>query len=205
MCIDWSVWLNWCRSREAQSGQFGTFDRQVWIVDNCRLLSKKAEPGYSTQGQILRLLRWLRRIIVIALSLVGMYGVMGFVLHKIKTTEEPKPDALQSFPSPDGRYRAELLTWAGGGGISPYCHQALLVVPASVDAGQASPASKYGVYSGECDDFADHGFSPKIAWMSSNALRVSFSINSTAALPATVRLRKIDATGTVRVEFDARE
>ena len=142
---------------------------------------------------------------MLALSLVGMYAVMGFALHKTRTTEEPKPDALQSFPSPDGRYLAELLTWTGGGGISPYCRQALLVVPASVDAGQAGLASKYGVYSGECDNFGDHGFSRKIAWMSSNALHVSFSINSTAALPATVKLKNVDATGSVRVEFDARE
>jgi hypothetical protein len=89
--------------------------------------------------------------------------------------------------------------------MSPYCHQALLVVPASVDAGQAGLASKYEVYSGDCDDFADHSFSPKIAWMTGNTLHVSFSINSTAALSATVKLKKIDTTRAVRVEFDAQQ
>ncbi|MBK5183248.1 hypothetical protein [Paraburkholderia domus] len=142
---------------------------------------------------------------VISLSAIGIYSVVGFVWHTSKGSEEPPPDARHSFPSPDGNYRAELLTWAGGGGISPYCHQALLVVPASVDVGQAGLASRYTVYTGECDDFSDHGFSPKIVWMSSTALHVSFSINSTATLPATVRLKKIDVTGTVRVEFEARE
>lgn len=142
---------------------------------------------------------------MLALSVIGIYSVMGFVWHKSRSSEEPTPDALHSFLSPDGRHRAELLTWAGGGGISPYCHQAVLVVPASVGTGYAGLASRYGVYSGECGDFADHDSSPKIVWVSSNALHVSFSINSTAVLPATVRLKKIDTTGMVRVEFEARE
>lgn len=141
---------------------------------------------------------------MIALSLVGIYTVMGF-LHKREQTDEPKPDAVQSFPSPDGRYHAKLFTWAGGGGISPYCQQALLVVPASADIEQASFDSIYEVYSSDCDAFGDHNFSPKIVWTTGDALHVSFSINSTAAFPATVKLKKVDTTGVVRVEFDARE
>jgi hypothetical protein len=139
------------------------------------------------------------------LSLVGIYTVVGFVRHKSGPPEEPKPDARQSFPSPDGSFRADLLTWAGGGGISPYCSQALLVVPMSVDVKKADPDSRYQVYAGQCDSFADHSFSPKISWMPGHVLHVSFSINSTAALATSVTLKKVDTTGTVRVEFDARE
>jgi hypothetical protein len=89
--------------------------------------------------------------------------------------------------------------------MSPYCRQALLVVPASVSTGQSDFVSKYEVYSGDCDGFADHSTSPKIAWMADNDLHVTFSINDTAALPATVKLKKTDTTGAVRVEFDTQE
>jgi hypothetical protein len=66
-------------------------------------------------------------------------------------------------------------------------------------------ASKYEVYSGDCDVFGDHSSSPKIAGATGNALHVSFSIDSTAAFPAMVKLKKIDTTGAVKIEFDARE
>jgi hypothetical protein len=150
-----------------------------------------------------KLLRGLRRTTVFALSLVGAYTVIGFAIHKTSSSTVPAPDGLQSFLSPDGSYRAELLTWAGGGGLSPYCSQALLVVPASADVKQAGLISPYEVYSGQCDSFADHSFSPKIVWGPGNVLHVSFSINSTFASAASVKLKKTDATGAVKIEFSA--
>lgn len=143
----------------------------------------------------------MRRISVIALSLVGLYTLAGFLL-KSDPAKEPTPDWVNTFPSPDGRYRAELLTWAGGGGISPYCVNVLLVVPSSADAGQAGFASKYEVYSGDCDNLFDPSLSSKITWTTGNDLHVSLSINGTAAFPATVKLKKTDTTGAVRVAFD---
>jgi hypothetical protein len=140
---------------------------------------------------------------LIALSLVGAYTAIVFVIHKTSSSAVPAPDGLQSFPSPDGSYRAELLTWAGGGGLSPYCSQALLVVPTSADVKQADLVSRYEVYSGQCDSFADHSFSPKIVWESGNVLHVSFSINSTFTSAASVKLKKTDTTGAVKVEFSA--
>lgn len=151
----------------------------------------------------MKLLRGLRRTMLIALSLVGAYTAIVFVIHKTSSSAVPAPDGLQSFPSPDGSYRAELLTWAGGGGLSPYCSQALLVVPTSADVKQADLVSRYEVYSGQCDSFADHSFSPKIVWESGNVLHVSFSINSTFTSAASVKLKKTDTTGAVKVEFSA--
>jgi hypothetical protein len=153
----------------------------------------------------LKLLRLLLRTAVIALSLIGAFNVLVFVLHKTSSSSTLPPDEHRSFPSPDGSYRAELLTWAGGGGLSPYCNEAVLVVPISVDVKQTDLISRYEVYSGQCGSFADHSFSPKIAWESGNILHISFSINSTVVSAASVRLKKTDATGAVKIDFNAHE
>ncbi|QCP53235.1 hypothetical protein FAZ95_29665 [Trinickia violacea] len=98
-----------------------------------------------------------------------------------------------------------LLSWAGGGGLAPYCNEVLLVIPASLDVDQAQHDKRYEVYSAECDGFSDHSASPKIVWRSNELLDVSFSINSTALFPKNVALKKVDASGSVKLEFSAKE
>ncbi|MGF6534957.1 hypothetical protein P3T20_005771 [Paraburkholderia sp. GAS206C] len=154
------------------------------------------------------LLGW-RRTVVTVLSLVGAFTVLSqasrhLVAHDAYPLLE-KLEGLQSFPSPDGQYRVDLLSWAGGGGLAPCCNQVLLVIPASLDIDQAQRDKRYEVYSAECDSFADHSASPKIARRSNQVLDVSFSINSTAAFARNVTLKKVDASGKFKLEFSAKE
>jgi hypothetical protein len=152
------------------------------------------------------MLRGLGKFAVTVLSITGMLTVLHqFMQYRISLIESPDPDRLQLYPSPDGKYQAELLSWAGGGGLSPYCNQTLIVFPASVSLKQVQRDRRYEVYSGECDDFADHSPSPKITWRSDRALDILFSINRTAASSRSVKLRKLDATGNVKLEFAAKE
>lgn len=117
----------------------------------------------------------------------------------------PEPDSIRSLTSPNGDYRADLLTWAGGGGLSPYCYETLLVTPVTVSVQQAESQPRYEVYSGGCGDFSDHSSSPKVSWITNNKIHVSISINETSKFPMTVKLKKTDATDTVQVVFDAEE
>ncbi|GGD74556.1 hypothetical protein [Caballeronia grimmiae] len=153
-----------------------------------------------------KMLRGLKKAVALASSCVVVATVAYFFAHNgAASKEESKPDGLKSLTSPSGQFQAILLTWAGGGGISPYCNEALLVTPSSKSQQQAELEKRYEVYSSECGEFADHSPSPKITWRSDDVLSVTFSINTTAAGPTNVRLKKIDASGRVRIEFEAKE
>ncbi len=159
----------------------------------------------KSRGTPLKLLCGLGRAVVITLSLVGTYSVLMFVLQRSGHANLPTPDTSKSLVSPSGKYRADLATWAGGGGLAPYCNQALVVVPASVDARHAYRDPKYQVYSGECDNREDVNEWPEIRWAADNVLQVSLLLDSYAAGPKTVKLKKLDATRTVRIQFDIGE
>ncbi|PMS36267.1 hypothetical protein B0G57_107264 [Trinickia symbiotica] len=145
----------------------------------------------------------IRKIAVVVFCLIGVFTVASGAFHfRSQRTSGEKPEAIKSLRSPNGSYQAILLTWAGGGGLAPFCRQALYVVPSSIDATLSHLDKLYEVYSGVCDDFADHSASPKVVWRSNEDLDVSFSINRTAAFPGTVTLKKIDVSGNVKVRFN---
>src|SRR6267142_1529170 len=140
-----------------------------------------------------------------AISIVGLAGYV--VLRKLAPALDPPTS--HSFTSPKGQYRAVLLTDAGGGGISPYCQNKVLVIPTSLNEHQAaltpnrhrSGEGKYEVYSAPCDLFQDHNNSPKLEWTADDALEITFSINSTALFTHEVRLRKLDDSKQVNVRY----
>src|SRR5262245_10048575 len=123
-----------------------------------------------------------------AISIVALLGY--FVLRALPRAAEHVTS--RSFPSPNGAYKAVLLSYLveGGLAINSYCYDKVLVVPSSVDEQQAvstpnkwrSAESKYEVYLGECDTFRDHTNSPKLAWIADYELEITFSIKSTATI-----------------------
>ncbi len=123
-----------------------------------------------------------------ALSIAGLGGY--FALGALSSGAGVKPFS-HSFPSPNGQYKAVLLTFSGGSALGDaFCYDKILVVPASVS--NDVPDERYEVYSAQCDLFADHSTSPKLKWTSDSALEITFSINSTALSSRTVRLKKAD-------------
>jgi hypothetical protein len=154
-----------------------------------------------------RPLALLRRACVCVLVLVGAFQVASWLIRIAfdNTTVAEAPD-VREVRSPNEEYRAVIQTWAGGGGLSPYCHQAILVVPAGINLANVHDTQSYEVYSGsECDSFADHSPSPEITWDGDHTLKVRISINRTAMTGQTVRLRKRDASGAVSIKFSADE
>ena len=151
------------------------------------------------------MLKGLFYIVIVMLAVVGFATILWFALPST-SMKENKPDYVSLTPSPNGNYKAVLSTWAGGGAISPYCYDRLTVVPTGVPANSES-ASDMAVFESECATFPlrDGAIenSPSIHWESDTRLKVKFSIDATARLPATVKLRKQDASGRIAVEFDA--
>ncbi|MFM0052497.1 hypothetical protein [Caballeronia grimmiae] len=85
-----------------------------------------------------KMLRGLKKAVALASSCVVVATVAYFFAHNgAASTEESKPDGLKCSTSLSGQFQAVLLTWAGGGGISSYCNEALLVTPSPKSQQQA--------------------------------------------------------------------
>ncbi len=111
---------------------------------------------------------------------------------------------VKLYPSPSGHMKAAHVSRSGGGGISPYCTEAIAVAPASTNEAEIM-AQRFEVYSsGDCDAFADHSISPIIEWISDERLRIIFSINRTGTSMKTVQLKKQDLSGRTSIDFAAR-
>jgi hypothetical protein len=137
------------------------------------------------------------------LSLCLILGTVTFSLGWFFSSRDDYH--INFYPSPSGHMRAAHISRSGGGGISPYCTEAIAVAPASADEADIR-TEKFEVYSSsDCDTFADHSPSPTLEWISNEKLRISFSLNRTAASMRTVQLRGRDLSRRVGIEFAARQ
>lgn len=151
------------------------------------------------------MVRGVFRLIMTAFAVVGFLTVGLWAFRSGRS--EPKPEHVTFTPSPNGKYKATLATWAGGGGLSPYCYNQLSVSAGDLPQDMAI-ADKLVVFAGECDTFSPSngivGNSPRIEWDGDTKLKITLSIHSTALSPAAVKLRKQDISGAVAVEFEVR-
>jgi len=116
-----------------------------------------------------------------------------------------KPDkSVSALASPDGKYKAIKVTMAGGG-VSPYCFDSISIVLAAYPDNFAQRDKAYEIYSAPCGRFADHEKSPKIEWVASAGLQITYAINSFALDAKKLSMKNIDVTKTVHVTFVAHE
>jgi hypothetical protein len=142
---------------------------------------------------------WIRRILVITLASIGAVTIgaiciVAGVAGLLGIFSDGKPTIVSITPSPNGKYKAMEVAYAGGGGISPFCNYAILVGPASSQDDVAKYEKRNEVFSADCSS------DPSVEWLSNDRLRVAFSAVSGAHY-----LKKIDATGSVQVNFVARQ
>jgi hypothetical protein len=155
----------------------------------------------------MRIVRIIGATLIIMLAVIGGITVIVWLLPR-NHPAPPAPDHIRFFASPGEKFKATVLTFAGGGALSPYCYEKVSIVPAAA-TDRDTAESRFEIYSGPCDGFAPRNDvieqSPKLNWLSDTELRITISINQTAITPVEVRLKKQDASGKVRVEFAAHD
>jgi hypothetical protein len=167
-----------------------------------------ASSGISEHPKKRTLSYWIARILLWILATVGavVTGLYFIAAGLVTAIPGVKPDRyVSTVLSPNGKFKATKITYTSGGAISPHCDDTILVMPAANPDDVAEREKRHEVFSAECDSFADHNSSPKVEWISDGNLQITFSINSTALTPNKVSLKKIDASGSVRVNFVAHE
>ena len=85
-----------------------------------------------------------------------------------------------------------------------HCIDRVAVLPGTVDDKQAVD-ERYRVFEAKCASFADHSTSPKTEWMPDLSIKIIASINNSAKDGETLLMRKTDASGTIRIQFEAHE
>ncbi|PZU80193.1 MAG: hypothetical protein DI528_22705 [Shinella sp.] len=134
------------------------------------------------------------RLVVAALAIVGFFNVVIWANQRFNREE---PEYVSALPSPDGKYKAVLATWAGGGGISPYCHERLTVVSAKASQEEMISGDNM-VFESECMT----GGSPSITWEGNEALQVGLAVSEGQIEPSTIKLRRKDTSGRIAIGFE---
>jgi hypothetical protein len=167
-----------------------------------------ASSGISEYSKKRTLRHSISRVLLWILAAVGavVTGLCVIAAGLVPVIPGVKPDRyVSTILSPNGKFKAAKITYTSGGAISPHCDDTILIMPASMPDDVAEREKRYEVFSAECDTFADHSRSPNVEWISDGHLQITFSINSTALTPNKVSLKKIDASGSVRLNFVAHE
>jgi hypothetical protein len=152
--------------------------------------------------------RLVLRFLILIFAAVGLANVAGSALSRIRPKASDADISEQrSILSPDGAYKAILFNENGGGGISPYCVDTIVVAAASETVRRVVDAPV--VYQAACMTFRDPATNnrtngPGIEWISSRQLRITFSPTQGSA-GVDELLRGYADRGRVRIVYNSRD
>lgn len=144
--------------------------------------------------------RWLKSF----LALVGLLTLLFFAGSLlVRRLGGESNDQLKEIRSPDGVYKAVLLSENGGGAISPYCIDTVVVLPTATKVDSRDDSQV--VYVGGCGTFRDpktdnRRNGPDITWLKTNRLEIHFPQDSVGGVSA-MRLKRHAIGGYVTVTY----
>jgi hypothetical protein len=162
----------------------------------------------NEQIRLAILFKVLRQVWLIATFIVAVLGFAAAIALGIWASRSGRPnlpDYIEVRDSPGKSFKAALLNWSGGGGISPYCNSSVAVAPLEASQEDLSRVEFVVFEDEDCDNFISNENSPKIEWVSDSDLRIVFSIKRAEISLRSVRLRRLDASRKVAIQFEIRE
>jgi hypothetical protein len=154
---------------------------------------KTQVPGY------LRLLRMVRRVVIVLLTL---YGGGNLAFHGLRLWYQSGlpgdvtiglSSGQRALISPDGAHKAVPFTQIGGGGLAPYCNERVSIVHADVPDRQAWRISE--VYLAGCNALKG------LSWLSDSTLQIALDPNTGTSGVESLRLRAYADRGKVRLLY----
>ena len=118
----------------------------------------------------------------------------------------PKADkSITAVASPDGKYKAVRVSISGGG-AAPFCFDTISVfLSVYPDNFAEREAKTYEVYGAPCAAPGKRQALPKIEWLSDSAVRITTAPDLSAAGTKPPRMKTIDASRFVHVDFVAQD
>jgi hypothetical protein len=143
------------------------------------------------------------RLTTLLLALIGAATLVGW-FRPLPQDRPSTPSHVSFVSSPDGRFKAALGWWEGGGAIAPFCYNRVFVL--AHDAPESEITNQGNVvFEGNCAAFTRSGGlmgdAPEISWLGPGVLQISFSTRDAVRSPEVFRLRRLAASGQVAIEF----
>lgn len=138
------------------------------------------------------------------IGFLAVIAVLAAVSVYVSVTVDKPDKSVSALASPDGKYKAMKITFAGGG-ASPFCFDSISIIFAAYPDNFAERDKAYEIYSAPCGSFADRAKSPKIEWLSNSGLQITYANNLAGLGAKQPRLKAVDVTKTVHVTFVARD
>lgn len=147
----------------------------------------------------------MKKIIKCSFFCVGViWAVWHLVVFLVSfRTLDVSDPYVKLYPSPMGGLTAALVNYSGGGALSPYCYESIVVFNSIVDIQTVIKDKRYEVYSAACSSFSNGDISPKITWVLDGKVRVEFALDGLDSGRRDVVMKGTDSTGGVHLEFYA--
>ena len=139
-------------------------------------------------------------IIVFAIGVVLATAVSVYMSRTIA----PVQKTVTAVPSPDGRYKAVVVSLSQGGS-APFCYDTVSIFLAMYPNDFAESETGYQVYWSPCATPANPADTPVVKWLANNAAQITYTPGPKPADPRKLRRREVDASRFVKVTYVERK
>jgi hypothetical protein len=139
-------------------------------------------------------------IIVFAIGVVFATAVSVYMSY----TVNPVQKTIVAVPSPDGRYKAVVMSLSHGGS-APFCYDTISIYLAAYPNDFVESEQGYQVYWSTCATPANPADTPAVKWLANNEAQITYTQGPTPADPRKLRKRVVDASQFVKITYVERK
>ena len=141
--------------------------------------------------------------LVIIVFALGVVLATALSLYMSRTIA-PVQKTVTAVPSPDGRYKAVVVSLSQGGS-APFCYDTVSIYLAAYPNDFAESEQGYQVYWSPCATPANPADTPKVDWLANDQAQITFTQGPPPADPRKLRKRVVDASKYVKVTYVERK
>jgi hypothetical protein len=138
------------------------------------------------------------------IGFLAAVAVVAAVSAYVSMTIDKVEKTVTAVVSPDGRHKAVRLTVARGG-AALFCFDTIAIFLSVYPDNFAESDSAYEIYGAPCAAPDKRAALPKIAWLSNTAVEITYAPGPAAADAKMPRMKTLDASKFVHVNFVAQE
>jgi len=116
----------------------------------------------------------------------------------------PVQKTITAVPSPDGRYKAVVVSLSHGGS-APFCYDTVSIYLAAYPNDFAESEQGYQVYWSPCATPANPADTPKVTWLAKDQAQITYTPGPRPADPGKLRRRVVDASKYVKITYVERK
>ena len=137
---------------------------------------------------------------IVILGFAGLVVLATAVSVYMSRAIAPVQKTVSAVPSPDGRYKAVVVSLSHGGS-TPFCYDTISVYLAVYPNDFAESEQGYQVYWSPCATPANPADTPKVKWLANDEAQITYTQGPKPADPRKLRKRIVDASQFVKITY----